>query len=106
MITIKMDDPCYCSVCGGRPGLAPEIGKPWRRWHEIKTASVPCRPVGAINIAPPIPEAKERASVALSGTLKEQEERIRSRTDISNGMKAMQINNLRRKYESLFAAKK
>lgn len=101
-----IDGPCYCRVCQGRFGIPPEAGKPWRRWHEIKTVSGPKEVGAAINIAAPIPETKKKVSLTFSGALKEQEERIRSRTDISNGMKAMQINNLRRKYESLFAAKK
>lgn len=86
---------CKCSVCGGRAPLPPEHGKPWRVHHE-ESPSEAFGPQEAI-LAPPAPsEAKETPKERL-GDISAQVEWIRNRTDISPGMRAMQIKNLLRR---------
>ncbi len=102
----EMTSPCNCSVCAGRAGIPPETGKPWRRWHEIQAAPEPFVAPVAMLVPAPIPKPNRKPAVVLVGTLDEQIAQILARTDLSNGLKAMQVKNLRKKYESLPAAEK
>lgn len=95
--TWEMTSPCNCTTCAGRPGIPPETGKPWRRWHEIQSPPEPLAAPAAINIAPPTPKPRPAPAPAPLGTIQERIDAIRARTDIGNGMKAMQIKNLMRK---------
>lgn len=110
MTTAKVADysaasPCHCPVCAGRPGIPPETGQPWRRWHEVQgqemqylpPAPEPVEAPRAILAPPPVAKPRRKPPEPPTGTLKERIERIQARTDIGEGMKRMQIGNLLRR---------